>query len=859
MTKFKNVSHRKSAIGVAIASLFAVSAYSGAASATAKITLQKSVTVASSACAAGTVETMTVGGGTQMRYCYVLRNRSTAGENLYNVKLLEKNGTTGTSDDVTVNFNSITGLSDLDGDGRSDDLAPGAAATATMVVTMSNPGTYAGPAFAYADAFSGGAQSISARNGATIIVDQDKMRSMVVRKTVVEASQQCPGSVALNSVYSGDSVKYCYEVENLGDFDIEDLRLWDNLGSSGSASTMTLTGLQDIDGDGDIGDLMPGAIATGESVQPITQVGGSVILATATAKSENMLKRAATRVTVATGARGACSVQMTAAPVGSACPAGSAMEVTGTNAQFCYRVTNTGSTPLSNITITDRGHGNPTVTTLAALAAGASSSWYPRANALFSGRYDDHIGEASAEDAFGNPVACTADGATAVKYGDTSPPSPDVFLDKKISLNGICTVAQNNGAPPVLYDEVTVPSGTKVWYCYRMRNNLAVKWPYNNGTVPDGQLTDPQFPGEELYHFKLNIWATSELTASKGPIVVDETLHTTSSLRVSTLTPNAYLHDSATVRVEKGNLRITKSGQTSALDTRVSKRINYNLVVDNTGDALMRRATITDKLSNLVTFVSAQGCTYNSAAHEVKCNLGNIGGGAQRVRTIEVDSKIRFGEISNTACVSSLYPETTGADNCSTQRTRVHAGTTRNREFWENNEMEMRQCLANNGNILGVGFTTLKNETRDNEVDAFSLPGTNSSLIGDVGRQKDTAIKLSLGLLNADDLRLIGNKPRTTQATWCLRAAKELAAATCNIKHFGARNVINLASMRVLVRQSCRHTGSATVRNSRIKSLKSYRGRMKRFNESGMTVTAPAVDAANPLTLRTDDPTDRKD
>lgn len=859
MTKLKSVSHKRSAIGIAVASLFAMNAYSGIASASAKITLQKSVTVASSACSAGTVESMTVGGGTQMQYCYVLRNRSTAGENIYNVKLIERNGTSGTSDDVTLNFRSIAGLTDLDGDGRADDLAAGAAATANMVMTMSTPGNYTGPAFAYADVFSGGAQSISARNGATIVVDQDKMRSMVVRKTVVEASQQCPGSVALNSVYSGDSIKYCYEVENLGDFDIEDLRLWDNLGAVGSASNITMTGLQDIDGDGDIGDLMPGAVATGEIVQPVTQVGGSVIVATATGKSTNMLKRAATQVTVGTGAQGACSVEMTAAPVGSACPAGSASEVTGTNAQFCYRVVNTGSTALSDIQIIDRGHGNPTVTSFASLAAGASSSWYPRANALFSGLYDDHIGEATAKDAFGNPVACTADGATAVKYGDTSPPSPDVFLEKKISLNGICTVAQNNGAVPVLYDEVTVPKGTKVWYCYKMRNNLAVKWPYNDGTEPNGQLTDPQFPGQQLYHFKLNIWATSELTASEGPIVVNETLHTTSSLRVSTLMPNAYFHDSATVRVEQGNLRITKSSQTSSVDTRSTKRINYNLVVENTDDALMRRVTVTDKLSNLVSFVSAPDCSYNSNAHEVTCSLGNMGGGTQRVRTIAVNSKIRFGEISNTACVTSLYPETTGADNCSTQKTRVHAGTTRNREFWENNEMEMRQCLATNGNILGVGFTTLKNETVDNEVDAFSLPGTNSSLIGDVGGRKDTAISLTLGLLNANDLKLIGNQARSTQATWCLRAAKELATATCNIKHFGARNVINLASMRVLVRQSCRHTGSANIRNARIKSLKSYRGRMKRFNESGMTVSAPVVNAANPLTLRADDPTDRKD
>jgi|GEM_PF-3999914 len=858
MSNHKFKTQQMSAVSMAIASMLAFGGYSGGVAAAPKLLLQKSVTVANSACDASTVETIKVGQGTRLKYCYSLRNGSTAGEDLFDVSISEGRGTATANDDALIQFTSIVGLTDLDGDGRADDLAAGSAAKARYVFTTGAAGVYRGPATIAASASSGGARSVTARNNATVVVSEDKMRSMVVRKTVVEATQSCPGTVSLSGVFSGDSIKYCYEVENLGDFDIEDLKVSDNNGG-GANFLVNMNGLHDIDGDGDRGDLMPGAIAIGEVVQPITQSEGTTITAGTVAQSANLYKRAATQVTVAAGGEGACSVEMTAVPQTGVCPGGSGYEFTGPNAQFCYRVVNTGATALSNVQISDNGHASPIIASLPTLAAGASSAWQTRINAAFAGRYDDHVSSAVAEDVFGNAVACTGDGATAVKAADTSPPSPDVFLEKKVSLNGICTVTENNGVPPTLYDEVTVPKGTKVWYCYKMRNNLSVRWPYNDGTVPNGELTDPQFPGEQLYHFKLNIWATSELTARAGPIEVNETLQTTSTLRVTTLNPNAFFHDGTTVRVEEGNLRLTKHSANSHVDARVSNRINYDLVVDNTASALMRRVVITDTLSPDVKFISAPGCSYNSTNHKVFCNLGNMAGGTQSVRTIEVASQKLFGLIENNACVSSAAGETTSVDNCSKQQTQMHVGATRNRLFWENNEAGVQQCLTRNNDILNVGFARLQDEAVDNEVDAYELPSTSASRVGDVGGQSDSALSLVLGLFNSSETKLLNNQPRSNHASWCLRAAREVAAATCNIKNFGAKDVIRLGRLRTLIGTNCGYAASTRVTNVRVTRLKAYTERLREFNEAGMSVASPAVNAANPLTLTADDPTDRRD
>jgi hypothetical protein len=101
----------------------------------------KTVTTAGGTCPGA--DTLTINEGETVRYCYQVSNPSDVtdppGAALYNVTLVDDNGTPGDSaDDFTV---VLTGLTDQDGDGTADDLAPAGIASGEAVVTLPKPGT----------------------------------------------------------------------------------------------------------------------------------------------------------------------------------------------------------------------------------------------------------------------------------------------------------------------------------------------------------------------------------------------------------------------------------------------------------------------------------------------------------------------------------------------------------------------------------------------------------------------------------------------------------------------------------------------------------------------------------------------
>lgn len=102
---------------------------------------------------------------------------------------------------------------------------------------------------------------------------------LAISKTVTSASGTCPGTESL-VVQSGDTVKYCYEVTNPSDttsppgaalYDVTAVTD-DNRTPSNTADdfTVALTGLTDVDGDGQSDDLAPGGQAVGEKLVQIT-------------------------------------------------------------------------------------------------------------------------------------------------------------------------------------------------------------------------------------------------------------------------------------------------------------------------------------------------------------------------------------------------------------------------------------------------------------------------------------------------------------------------------------------------------------------------------------------------------------
>jgi len=113
-----------------------------------------------------------------------------------------------------------------------------------------------------------------------------------ITKTVTTASGTCGvDDVEQINVFTGDTVKYCYEINNPGTGDLFDLNLIDDNGTPGNLTddfTVVITGLTDIDGDADLGDMAGVSTVYGEAlvVMPSTE---STVTNTAVATGNNGL------------------------------------------------------------------------------------------------------------------------------------------------------------------------------------------------------------------------------------------------------------------------------------------------------------------------------------------------------------------------------------------------------------------------------------------------------------------------------------------------------------------------------------------------------------------------------------------
>jgi len=112
-----------------------------------------------------------------------------------------------------------------------------------------------------------------------------------IRKTVTTASGTCGfDDVEQLTVSTGDTVKYCYFVTNPGTFDLFDVEVIDDNGTPGNPGddfNVTLSGLSDLDGHADLGDLPSGGTASGEALVVVNTAG--TLNSTATGRGNNGL------------------------------------------------------------------------------------------------------------------------------------------------------------------------------------------------------------------------------------------------------------------------------------------------------------------------------------------------------------------------------------------------------------------------------------------------------------------------------------------------------------------------------------------------------------------------------------------
>ncbi|HBL10816.1 MAG TPA: hypothetical protein DD379_05315, partial [Cyanobacteria bacterium UBA11162] len=164
------------------------------------------------------VETLTISGGQTVEYRYVVTNSdgnpNTEEAPLYNVVVIDDNGTPGDmSDDFQV---TLSGLTDIDGDGQADDLAAGATATGTAQVTLSTNGTVVNTATA---------------TGADSIVQPMTLTDSDTATVIVQGTPDINVTKTANveSVDSaGDIITYTYTVSNGGTVPLTGVTLIDD-------------------------------------------------------------------------------------------------------------------------------------------------------------------------------------------------------------------------------------------------------------------------------------------------------------------------------------------------------------------------------------------------------------------------------------------------------------------------------------------------------------------------------------------------------------------------------------------------------------------------------------------------------
>lgn len=112
-----------------------------------------------------------------------------------------------------------------------------------------------------------------------------------IEKKVVAAHGNCSGDAEILEAHTTDTVKYCYKISNPGTADLYDVQLIDDNGTTDDTSddfNIALSGLADLDGEADPGDLGGTLTATGETLAEMPSTEGSVV-STATVSGNNAL------------------------------------------------------------------------------------------------------------------------------------------------------------------------------------------------------------------------------------------------------------------------------------------------------------------------------------------------------------------------------------------------------------------------------------------------------------------------------------------------------------------------------------------------------------------------------------------
>jgi uncharacterized repeat protein (TIGR01451 family) len=324
----------------------------------------------------------------------------------------------------------VTGVTVSDADGSLvtiGDLAPGATGNGSAAFSATvDVNTFAG---ASGDVPALSATVTSPLDNASVDVVSP---SLAIEKTV-STDGLCPGS-ELVTVLANTDVTYCYAVTNTGDTPVTGVVVSDN------GNTVV------------VGDLGPGQSGSGSTTIPALGDNNTPAVASGSVPATGTPIASPPDAAAVDVVTPVLSIATTVSTDGN-CPGAEVVNVlAGTAVTWCYAVTNTGDTPVAGITVTDSAYG---------LVPGAAFDLAPGASqtlSLGAAANVDVTLTASASGtapATGTPVVSPQDPAVVNVV------SPNVDIDVTVSTDGSCPGADN----------VEVPAGTSVVYCYSVTNN----------------------------------------------------------------------------------------------------------------------------------------------------------------------------------------------------------------------------------------------------------------------------------------------------------------------------------------------------------------------------------------------------
>ena len=305
-----------------------------------ELEIQKTVNTTDGTCPS--VKTLTINAGETVKYCYVVTNPISCAP-LYNVKLVDDNGTPGnTGDDFTV---TLSGLTDIDNDGTADDLAASGTATGWALVTFpvtTLAGSYPNIATATGNDSIIEPTTLYDNDTAEVIIPPNPLISIL--KTGAFNDEDGDGYADV-----GETIAYTYTVTNDGNVDLANVSVRDSLGITVTCVAMTLA---------------PGEFTTCTASYTITQsdinVGkvDNVATATGTAPDGRTVQDGAT-ATVTLPQNPSIDVEKYVSVDNGTTwedaddPTGPYMICYTYDPQFKFVVTNTGNVDLTGITLTD--------------------------------------------------------------------------------------------------------------------------------------------------------------------------------------------------------------------------------------------------------------------------------------------------------------------------------------------------------------------------------------------------------------------------------------------------------------------------------------------------------------------------